>query len=142
MNKRDALLFQNLCSFIWHNGTPLVFVYDLSDDVCVKGGVTFETLTHLDSIGLIRFENLSGFRIIQRESIERITLSYFGERVTIDSSRQFEKEFHIGHVMLTQIGKELSAVCDAQSIAGFSDYCVSRWAFKGLSPASPIVPQK
>jgi len=55
LDKRDALLFQSLLGFGWSVGvlSPLVFNYD--DSIYTENGVTFGTLTHLVSIGLIHY---------------------------------------------------------------------------------------
>ena len=61
LDKRDAELFLGLCRFGWFVGkfTPLIF--DVQAQIYNDNGLNFGTLTHRDSIGLIQFNNLSGF---------------------------------------------------------------------------------
>jgi hypothetical protein len=63
-DKKDAELFQALCSFGWLVGTFTPLVFDARATIYNDHGLNFNTLTHLDSIGLVQFNNLSGFRRI------------------------------------------------------------------------------
>ncbi|MBP6865908.1 MAG: DUF2806 domain-containing protein [Candidatus Didemnitutus sp.] len=62
LDKSDADGFTKLMRFSWQIGGPQPLVYDPSDPIYAKAEVTFQLLTHLDAIGLIRFEPLAGFR--------------------------------------------------------------------------------
>ena len=61
MDKSDAQLFTNLCSFGWYSGEVFPLVYDESNQIYAQKGITFASLKHLDAIGLVTFESLSGF---------------------------------------------------------------------------------
>lgn len=71
LDKSEAELFSKLCGFAWDIG-PLIF--DEKGEIYNREGVDFGTLTHLDSIGLIQFNPLSGFRRIQLP--KQFVLSY------------------------------------------------------------------
>jgi hypothetical protein len=61
LDKRDAELFTRLCGFIWIIGgfAPLVFV--VQNEIYRREGLNFNSLTHLDTLGLIEFDNIAGF---------------------------------------------------------------------------------
>ncbi len=62
LDKLDADLFTKLCKFCWkleHEILPVI--YDYQSEICNKHKINFDTLNHLQSIGLIRFAFHSGF---------------------------------------------------------------------------------
>lgn len=125
LDKRDAELFQNLCSFGWivGNFTPLVF--DVEADVYNKKGVNFNSLTHLDSIGLIQFQNLSGFR---RTGLPKsFPVLYCGRPVMLEMPKDEGNDLPIGKLLLTQTGQELVPVCHSPGVDGFVDYVKEQW---------------
>ncbi len=56
LDKSDAELFTNFCSFVWliDDETPVIF--DLSAEIYKSCGLNFHALSHLDAIGLIDFD--------------------------------------------------------------------------------------
>ena len=63
-DKADAELFNTLCGFCWRVNADIVpLVYDLAEPIYTSGGLSFPAIKHLDDIGLIRFENLSGYKM-------------------------------------------------------------------------------
>lgn len=63
LDKRDAELFTNFCTFCWMVDDLMPMVFDYTDKVYNNKMTNFIGLSHLDSIGLIRFDSLAGFRI-------------------------------------------------------------------------------
>jgi hypothetical protein len=70
MDASDARAFEQLCRFRWLFGkddmVPLVFNVDpeLAETTLYRDtDVTFDTLTHLDSIGLITFDPIAGYSL-------------------------------------------------------------------------------
>ena len=47
--------------------------------------INFNALQHLDSIGLVKFENLSGF--IRQDVPERFTVNYYGRPLNLEMSK-------------------------------------------------------
>ena len=76
LEKGDAELFANLCCFGWtfRGFCPLVF--DINSEIYTNRGIYFNSLSHLESLGLIQFDNLSGYMFVKLPKIMRI--SYFG----------------------------------------------------------------
>ena len=88
-------------------------------------GLNFSTLTHLDSIGLIQFNNLSGFSRMGLP--KQFTVSYCGEPLNLKMEKEDDNKLTIGKVLLTQVGVELARVCQAQGVEGFIDYVKEKW---------------
>jgi hypothetical protein len=120
LDKQDALLFSQLCNFMWSVGQPLVF--DTSADIYTKNGLNFGLLSHLDSLGLIKFENISDFTY-QRVP-KPIAIGYQGRflRIAKRSSSEEHQDIPIGKVMFTGAGTQLSTIVHITPIAGFFEY--------------------
>lgn len=125
LDKRDAELFQSLCSFGFILGgfTPLVF--DAQAKIYTDKGINFESLTHLDSIGLIRFESISAFN--KAGLPKRLAVLYCGQRLDLEMPKDEANELSIGRVLLTKLGQELVSVCKAPGVDGFFDYVKEQW---------------
>lgn len=113
MNKEDADLFTNLCTFMWHTEQPTLFIYDYSDNVYKDNGVYFGVFKHLDAIGLISFEFSSGYML--RLNGKEISMSYFDKNVHLEFDKDEENSLDTGTVLFTQSGEELSNLCGAQA---------------------------
>lgn len=125
LDKKDAELFQALCSFGWiiGNFTPLVF--SPQDNVYNDRGLNFNTLTHLDSIGLIQFNSLSGFR--RTGLTKTFTVRYCQQPLVLTMEKESENQLPIGNILLTKVGEELATVCKAPGVDGFVDYVKEKW---------------
>ena len=83
LDKTDAELFSNLCNFGWVIGAnfmPLVF--EVQAEICNKYGINFTALSDLESIGLIRFAGIAGFKFTEIPK----SVSYFGESLHLNMS--------------------------------------------------------
>ncbi|HEY9833550.1 MAG TPA: DUF2806 domain-containing protein [Stenomitos sp.] len=125
LDKKDAELFQTLCSFGWIIGkfTPLIF--DSQAAIYNDRGLNFNTLTHLDSIGLIRFDSLSGFTRLKLP--KQFTVSYCGVPLKLTMKNETDNSLMIGNVLLTKMGEELVKVCRAPGIDDFVGYVKEQW---------------
>lgn len=125
LDKKDAELFVALCSFGWNFSgfTPLIF--DAQAPIYNDNGINFSTLSHLDSIGLIQFGNLSGF--IRQGLPKTLSVSYCGQLLPLVMENEKDNQLTIGKVLLTQVGRELASVCQAQGVDGFVEYVKEQW---------------
>jgi hypothetical protein len=62
LDKTDANLFTSLCGFGWGVGNIIPLIFDSREQIYNNQGINFSTLSHLDDIGLVSFNHLSGFR--------------------------------------------------------------------------------
>jgi hypothetical protein len=125
LDKRDAELFQALCRFGWLVGdfTPLVF--DPHATIYNDLGINFESLSHLDSLGLIQFNGISGF---SRQGLPKnLVVAYCGKLLTLTMNKEKDNTLSIGKVLLTQAGKELARISNVPGVEGFYDYVKEKW---------------
>lgn len=130
IDKKDAALFTAFCQFIWMIGEPTPLIYDVADDVYKKQGITFDTLKHLDAIGLISFESISGYARTGYEKYAHVF--YYGCPTVIEFPADTNNQLDLGHALLTAIGKELVSICGSTRNADFYQYVVSKWSKRDL----------
>lgn len=130
LDKDDAGLFTKLCKFGWmiDNVTPLI--YDVQNDIYNKHEINFVTLSHLESIGLIQFNSLTGFRRLGIP--KKVTLLYYDQPTLLEFQKESDNELNVGNVLLTQIGQELAPICGASPDQEFYEYICDKWKKKGL----------
>jgi Protein of unknown function (DUF2806) len=138
MDKKDAKLFTSFCQFVWvvEELTPLI--YEANGDIYVKHGISFGSLKHLDAIGLISFEAVSGY--MRKGRGKYWLVSYYGRGTLIEFLTDGEQKFMAGHVLLTTTGKELAPVCGSPQNEEFYQYVIQKWFQQGLILSS-IIPR-
>ncbi len=104
------------------NVTPLIF--DTKEDIYNNKEITFNSLSHLDSIGLIQFNHM-GF--VKQCLPRKISVSYYGPVLELSFAKETDNELNIGTVMLTKIGQELAPICGSKPVDGFMDYVMENW---------------
>ncbi|MGO3344013.1 MAG: DUF2806 domain-containing protein [Marinomonas sp.] len=124
LDKRDAELFQTLCKFGWGVGNLTPLVFDSQVPIYNNLGINFNTLSHLDSLGLIQFNPISGF---SRQGLpEKIKLAYYGKSLALEM-KDGNNQLSIGQVVLSQAGQELAKVVRVPGVDGFYDYVKDKW---------------
>lgn len=125
LDKSDAELFTRLCGFGWDIGNFCPLVLDTKAEIYKKNGLTFNGISHLESIGLITYSNLGAYRRIGLP--KEFTIFYYGEPVMMEMSKDSDNELETGHVLLTKVGQELATICCSQPVEGFVDYVKDKW---------------
>ena len=92
-------------------------------------GVNFSSLSHLESIGLIHLNALTGYR--RRELSQNGFVFYYGTGIWIGFEKPEGNEMQIGHVMLTKAGQQLAPICGSEPRAGFVDHVREKWKSLG-----------
>lgn len=131
LDKYDAKLFTALCSFVVmvdKEAKPLIYGYDAP--IYKNQQLSFDTLRHLESIGLISFSGLSGFKMIKLP--RHIDIQYYGTNLKAELKKSEDNEIAIGDVLFSSIGKELARICDSKPIEGFLDYVIEKLSKQGL----------
>lgn len=137
LDKSDAILFQSLCSFCWFLGNLVPLIYDVDAPIYNRRGIYFNSLKHLDEIGLLSFENLAGYRRLHLP--KKTTIFYYGTPINIEFENESDNFLEIGKVLLSKTGQELVPICGSESIPEFFDYILEKWAVKrSLRISSPI----
>jgi len=129
LDKSDAQLFTNLCTFAWQIGDIVPLIYDVQAEIYIKWGVSFNSLKHLDSIGLIQFDSLTGYRRVKLP--KRFAVLYYGTPSVLELQKEVDNEIRIGHVLLTKVGQELAPICGSQPDTEFREYILLKWKEMG-----------
>ena len=126
IDKTEAGLFTKLCGFAWMIGEHVPLVFDVEAEIHKRHEVNYRSLSHLDSVGLIRFNNFAGF--VMQVPPKRFSVTYYDRRLTLEIPKEdANKPFGLGKVMLTRIGKELAPICGGQPVEGFWEYMKDQW---------------
>lgn len=128
LDKKDAVLFSKFCGYLCQYDELIPFIYDHANTIYKKHNITFENLSHLSSIGLIQYHSL-GLEI--NELPKEIIITYFGEIFKFEMSNDENNNLSIGNAFLTQIGKELALILNAEPVEGFREYLIEKWKEKG-----------
>ena len=125
LDKNDAELFTQLCGFGWMivNFTPLVF--NGKAEIYNRHDINFDTLIHLENIGLIQFAAPHDFT--EPGLPKRFTVHYYGKRLRLDISKDPDNELDVGKVLLTKSGQELAPICGSKPVDGFFEYVTDQW---------------
>lgn len=139
LDKDDAILFTKLCGFGWMIGNVVPLIFDVQAKIYNDLGINFGSLSHLESLGLIQFNHLSGFRRLRVPKTP--TVFYYGQPVELTLPKDSDNEIELGHVLLTRAGQQLAPVCGSKSVDGFFEYVKERWASLIAKPETePVVP--
>jgi len=132
LDKGDAELFTRLCGFAWQIGNIVPLVFDAQGEAHNRHGINFNSLGHLESLGLIQFNDIAGF---QRVKLPRnVTVFYYGRPVELTFPKDADNALDLGKVLLSRAGHELAAVCGSTPVDGFFEYVYDRWAGQSLVP--------
>ena len=136
IDKKDAALFTAFCKFVWVIGEPNPLIYEIDNEVYGREGITFATLKHLDAIGLISFESVSGYA---RKGFTKYShVFYYGRPMTLEFPNDANNQMSIGHALLTSTGRELVPICGSVRNQEFYEYVVCQWATQGLIVSSVL----
>jgi len=141
MDKSEAMVFTHLCSFAWSIGTIVPLVYDIGNEIYVKKQITFSSLKHLDEIGLITYNDVTGFA--QLECPKVLKTFYCGTPINVEFKKDIDNKLPLGKVLLSRTGKELAPITGSRPNPEFLDYVLDYWAKQGYVTYSdwPRAPQ-
>jgi hypothetical protein len=137
IDKKDAALFTTFCQFVWFIGEPAPLIYETQNEIYTKQGINFAALKHLDSIGLISFESVSGY--VRTGFGKYGHVFYYGQPTAIEFSDDVDNKLQVGHVLLTSIGKELTPICGSTRNHDFYEYVVRKWFQEGMILSSVAI---
>lgn len=137
LDKKDAVLFTKLCGFVWVIGTPTPLIFDSQNEIYTNNGINFSSLKHLDAIGLISFESLSGY--VRKGFGKNVNIAYGSKITTLEFPNTEKNDLNIGHAMFTDAGLQLAQFCQGETIAGFEEYSMSEWLKNGIKNANRVM---
>lgn len=130
LDKIDAMLFTNLCSFLWNIKSNRLLIYDIEDTIYKSKSITFTGLNHLSSLGLITNDFDKGY---QQVGLARYQLvQYFDDRFNITFNKFADNYIPTGQAMLTQSGSQLAKVCVTEKYDEFVIYVLDKWRGLGF----------
>ena len=136
LDKEDAVLFAQLCGFGWMIGNVYPLMFDVQASIYNDKAINFNTLSHLDSLGLIQFNHISGFKRLRLP--KSATVLYYGQPITLAFPNDVDNELEIGNVLLTRAGQQLAKVCESKPVDGFFQYVKEKWIANSLIPKLEI----
>lgn len=125
LDKADAELFAKLSGFGWMIGNVVPLVFDDKAEIYNRHGVDFNSLIHLESIGLVQLNSVAGF--VSRKLPKKLAVHYYGNPLMLEMPKDVDNELKIGKVLLTKIGQELAPICGSNPVEGFRDYVMTQW---------------
>ncbi len=125
LDKGDAALFTALCGFGWVLGNVVPLVFQEDEEIYRQNGVTFDSLSHLESIGLVQFNSFVGFRRLRLP--KTVTVLYYGRPLLLEMPKQSDNELGVGKALLTRAGQELAPICGSRPVEGFWEYVQEKW---------------
>lgn len=131
LDKGDAELFTRLCGFGWIIGDVVPLVFDVRGEIYNRYDINFGSLAHLDSLGLVQFNNL-GFRRLNLP--KSITVYYYRKPVNLTLPADTDNELSLGVVLLTRAGQQLAPVCGSTPVDEFFNFVYDKWAGQSLVP--------
>lgn len=135
LSKLDAEIFTKLTYFSVQltGGEPFPYIKDIENDIYNKNDIKFKDLEQLDSIGLITFNNVAGYKITD-PSVRggHFDLSYDDTYITVAVTDGAITSMPTGRVSYTQQGLELLKICYATPIKGFKEYIIKTYKEAGL----------
>ena len=111
LEKADATLFEKLCGFAWVVEDLVPLVFESGHEIYARNGVSFESLEHLDSIGLIQFGKMMGLSAVIPQ---RFSVSYHGRHLTLNMPKEGDNGLPIGVATFTRSGQELVRIAESR----------------------------
>ena len=101
---------------------PLVL--DFQAEIYNRHGIHFNTLIHLESIGLVQ----TGFTSFRNLNLpKKLAVHYYGKQLILEMPKETDNELHIGMTLFTKIGQELAPICGSKPVDGFYKYVKDQW---------------
>ena len=133
LDQPSAELFQALCSCGWKFGDVLMpLIFDLTEQIYIRHGISLFEVGHLDSIGLIQINATGGFLLTNQP--KTTTAVYRDRTVNLTFPKNTGNDLNIGQVLLTPSGEQLSRIVKPVPIEGFFEFVYDRWAKGSLVP--------
>jgi hypothetical protein len=125
LDKVDAELFSKLCGFGWQIGNVVPLVFDDQAEIYNKSGIDFNALMHLESIGLVQFNNFQGYSRLGLP--KKFGVNYYGTPLHLEMAKDTDNKLGIGKLLLTKTGQELAPICGSKPVPDFLNYVKDQW---------------
>jgi hypothetical protein len=142
LEKTEAAHFTALCSFAIHwPGLNMPLVFDFTHQLYAKRSINFRTLSHLDSIGLIRFhsDSMSELSLPQPNRGRAIRIHYFDENLYFYLDPAKAEGLPMGKVEFTESGTQLSLIAGGEKDIDFVPFLAEKWIDAGVRWCSQLL---
>lgn len=126
-DKRDAEFFTKLCTYNWKIKKSTVIINDLKNEIYVKNGINFDTLSYLASMQVVQIGVSFGY--VENKLPLDFIGTYYGEKYRFELKKN---SLSIGVVLFTQAGLELAKVCNSKPDDEFKEYAIQNWEKCGI----------
>jgi hypothetical protein len=131
LDRSDAELFTHLCGFNWTIcGLLIPLTFDVKHNVYNNEKLDFDALSHLDSLGLIKFNGI-GVYTVQNQP-KKTSAFYYDRTAELTLKNEMGNNIPAGHTMLTQAGQQLASFCGSRPVEGFFEYVCLTWMESGV----------
>lgn len=111
LDKNDAILFSSLCSCVFKmNGKIHPIIFEANDIEYQRLGIDYEKLLHLQALGLISFNSITGY--VRQGFEKRAILEYFDSKILLEFPKENKNEFQMGNVLFSKAGEQLYSICE------------------------------
>jgi hypothetical protein len=132
MSKQDAESFAALCQFVWKiGGRAMPLIYDLSSTIYSEQNIDFNSLTHLETIGLINFRHDAAYIQHFLTDCLQVVVTYQQKHVLL--TFESKPSINSGSVEFTAVGRELERICHSKKNQVFCDYVINKWKIEGIN---------
>ena len=129
LSHEDEILFTKFCQFVWIQGEPIPLIYDLKNEIYNSQDVTLPVLKHFEALGLLMLEP-RGY--IKKRFGKHMRIFCAGRPTKIAFPHDGNNQLDLGHVLLTEAGKELAISYGVLRNQAFYEYVIARWFQQGL----------
>ncbi len=124
LDKQEAHLFTVLCSFAILDMDNMLYplILNAKDEIYSKAGLNFLDLTQLDTIGFIKFDDITGFSL---GDVPKVAIfNCYETKFKFEFKKDSGNTLRIGEVLLTESGRQLAPICGSKMNPGFIGYAM------------------
>jgi hypothetical protein len=133
LDKNDANLFKKLCGFGWMINRVTLLVFNQKAEIYNNMGINFESLSHLESTGLIQCNYITDFMLDGLP--DAFPIFYYGKRLVLKRQEGARTQLKTGKVILTNAGRQLAEISGSISIPDFYEYVVDEFTKQKYIPS-------
>ena len=128
LDKSEAELFSKLCQFVWMVDEPFPYITDVESEIYLEHGINAYSLAHLQSIGLIVYEDylIRTLSDLTKKKRNSVIFKYFDKSHTLPMNE--DDVMMIGKVLFTKLGKELFSISGAIKNTNFYEHVLNEWS--------------